>query len=40
LLQRPIVVDLRNIFRPEAMARQGFTYVSVGRPKVDAASKT
>jgi UDPglucose 6-dehydrogenase len=34
LLQRPIVVDLRNIFRPEAMAEHGFTYVSVGRPKV------
>jgi UDPglucose 6-dehydrogenase len=36
LLQHPVVVDLRNIFRPEAMAEQGFTYVSVGRPKVDA----
>jgi UDPglucose 6-dehydrogenase len=35
LLQRPIVVDLRNIYRPESMAGQGFTYVSVGRPKVD-----
>ena len=32
LLQRPIVVDLRNIYRPEAMAEHGFTYVSVGRP--------
>jgi UDPglucose 6-dehydrogenase len=32
LLRRPIVVDLRNIFRPEDMARQGFTYISVGRP--------
>jgi UDPglucose 6-dehydrogenase len=40
LLRRPIVVDLRNLFRPEAMAEQGFTYVSVGRPKIDAASKT
>jgi UDPglucose 6-dehydrogenase len=39
LLQRPVVVDLRNIFRPEAMAEQGFTYVSVGRPKIGAASK-
>ncbi|HEX5957937.1 MAG TPA: UDP binding domain-containing protein, partial [Hyphomicrobiaceae bacterium] len=34
LLQRPVVVDLRNIFRPEAMAEHGFTYVSVGRPKI------
>jgi UDPglucose 6-dehydrogenase len=32
LLKRPIVVDLRNIYRPEDMARHGFTYVSVGRP--------
>jgi UDPglucose 6-dehydrogenase len=39
LLQRPILVDLRNIFRPEAMAEHGFTYVSVGRPRVDPASK-
>jgi UDPglucose 6-dehydrogenase len=39
LLQRPIVVDLRNIFQPEAMAEHGFTYVSVGRPKVAPESK-
>jgi UDPglucose 6-dehydrogenase len=32
LLKRPLVVDLRNIYRPEEMARRGFTYVSVGRP--------
>src|SRR5262245_11079477 len=30
-LKRPILVDLRNIYRPEEMARQDFTYVSVGR---------
>jgi UDPglucose 6-dehydrogenase len=35
LLQRPILIDLRNIFRPEAMVKHGFTYVSVGRPKID-----
>jgi UDPglucose 6-dehydrogenase len=40
LLQRPILVDLRNIFRPEAMAEHGFTYVSVGRPKVAPEAKT
>jgi UDPglucose 6-dehydrogenase len=39
LLKRPIVVDLRNIYRPETMAGHGFTYVSVGRPKVDPAAK-
>ena len=37
LLKRPVVVDLRNIYRPETMAEHGFTYVSVGRPKVGAA---
>jgi UDPglucose 6-dehydrogenase len=31
LLKRPIVVDLRNIYRPAEMMRHGFTYVSVGR---------
>ena len=31
-LKSPILVDLRNIYRPEEMARQAFTYVSVGRP--------
>jgi UDPglucose 6-dehydrogenase len=30
-LKRPILVDLRNIYRPEEMARSDFTYVSVGR---------
>jgi len=36
LLGRPIVVDLRNIYRPEEMAKLGFTYLSVGRPQVGA----
>jgi UDPglucose 6-dehydrogenase len=31
-LKTPIVVDLRNIYRPSEMAAHGFTYVSVGRP--------
>ena len=31
LLKTPVVVDLRNIYRPEDMARLGFTYTSVGR---------
>jgi UDPglucose 6-dehydrogenase len=36
-MAQPVVVDLRNIYRPEDMAAQGFTYESVGRapePKV------
>jgi UDPglucose 6-dehydrogenase len=31
LLKRPLMVDLRNIYRPQLMAEAGFTYVSVGR---------
>src|SRR6185437_10349965 len=31
LLKTPLMVDLRNIYRPAQMAEEGFTYVSVGR---------
>jgi UDPglucose 6-dehydrogenase len=31
-MARPVVIDLRNIYRPDEMARHGFTYVGVGRP--------
>ena len=31
LLKAPVIVDLRNIYRPEDMRKHGFTYVSVGR---------
>jgi len=34
LLKRPLMVDLRNIYRPDIMVAAGFTYVSVGRPPV------
>jgi UDPglucose 6-dehydrogenase len=27
----PVLVDLRNIYEPEEIERQGFAYVSVGR---------
>ena len=30
-LKAPVVIDLRNIYRPAQMAAAGFTYVSVGR---------
>jgi UDPglucose 6-dehydrogenase len=33
-LKQPVMVDLRNIYRPEDMRRHGFYYVSVGRPLV------
>jgi len=29
---QPVIVDLRNIYRPEEMARHGFAYRSIGRP--------
>jgi UDPglucose 6-dehydrogenase len=31
-LKRPVLADLRNIYRPEDIAHHGFVYVSVGRP--------
>jgi UDPglucose 6-dehydrogenase len=34
LLKRPLMVDLRNIYRPEEMANAGFSYFSLGRPAV------
>jgi len=30
-LRRPVVIDLRNIYKPADLAAKGFTYVSVGR---------
>ena len=31
VMKRPLVVDLRNIYRPDEMRSRGFTYLSVGR---------
>jgi UDPglucose 6-dehydrogenase len=31
-MKSPVVVDLRNIYRPDEMAAKGFRYWSVGRP--------
>ena len=31
-MAQPVIVDLRNIYRPDEIARHGFSYVSVGRP--------
>jgi UDPglucose 6-dehydrogenase len=33
MMERPVLVDLRNIYRPEEVARHGFVYESVGRAK-------
>jgi UDPglucose 6-dehydrogenase len=32
LLKRPIVIDLRNIYRPAEMEAAGLSYLSIGRP--------
>jgi len=34
-MAQPVVIDLRNIYRPEDMAAYGFTYESVGRPMLE-----
>jgi UDPglucose 6-dehydrogenase len=30
-LKSPVVVDLRNVYKPAEMVRYGFTYASIGR---------
>jgi len=36
LMRRPVLIDLRNVYDPERVARAGFAYVSVGRPAIPA----
>ncbi len=36
LLKQPVLVDLRNIYKPTEMRQAGFSYYSVGRPAVRA----
>ena len=38
-MRRPVIVDLRNIYRPEEMARHGFIYESIGRPPAPPATR-
>jgi len=38
-LKRPIVIDGRNLYEPEHMARHGFLYVSMGRPETRPAAQ-
>lgn len=37
LMACPVIVDLRNIYRPEEMSRYGFAYASVGRSAIGTA---
>jgi UDPglucose 6-dehydrogenase len=32
VMTRPVLIDLRSIYRPEEMASHGFLYSSIGRP--------
>jgi UDPglucose 6-dehydrogenase len=34
LLTHPLLIDLRNIYRPDEMTQAGFDYVSIGRPVI------
>jgi UDPglucose 6-dehydrogenase len=36
LMKAPLMIDLRNVYRPAEMAAAGFAYVSIGRPAVTA----
>jgi UDPglucose 6-dehydrogenase len=34
LLKRPVIIDGRNLYEPEVMRQQGFTYLPIGRAPV------
>jgi UDPglucose 6-dehydrogenase len=36
LLKAPLMIDLRNIYKPAEMAAAGFRYISVGRATMPA----
>jgi UDPglucose 6-dehydrogenase len=36
IMRAPVIVDLRNVYRPHDMRRHGFAYVSIGRPPIEA----
>jgi len=33
-MKRPVIIDLRNVYPPDEMAKHGFVYDSVGRPPI------
>ncbi len=34
-MRRPLLIDLRNIYEPEDMVRQGMQHVSLGRRDIE-----
>lgn len=34
LLNYPLLIDMRNIYRPDEMVAEGFDYISIGRPTI------
>jgi len=34
ILKYPLLIDMRNIYRPEEMIAAGFDYISIGRPTI------
>ncbi|PPR15789.1 MAG: UDP-glucose 6-dehydrogenase [Alphaproteobacteria bacterium MarineAlpha9_Bin3] len=34
LLNKPVIIDLRNIYKPDSMSELGFQYVSIGRGSI------
>jgi UDPglucose 6-dehydrogenase len=34
VMASPVLIDLRNIYLPDEVARRGFVYDSVGRPRL------
>jgi len=39
VMKNKIIVDLRNVYKPEDMQMRGFNYVSIGRPAINASEK-
>jgi UDPglucose 6-dehydrogenase len=35
VMKQPVLIDLRNVYRPDEMAQLGFVYDSIGRPKAE-----
>jgi UDPglucose 6-dehydrogenase len=40
VMLRPVIVDLRNIYRAEEMQRANFRYLAVGRPEAERSAES